>query len=595
MISIKHNMAAMNVNRQLNMVTQRVAKSTEKLSSGYRINRAADDAAGLSISEKMRRKIRGLNQGIENTMDGISICQVADGALVEVHDMLHRITELSVKAANGTNTQQDREAMQQEVSHLLSEIDRIGDATSFNEIKIFKGVDTPLYNADGSLAIEGSIPFSDFKLVDLTLGKTPFGQSSNPDYLQLRAIVDNENLAYNGHNYNLIYGNGSTSHSSIQLTYSVGATSELTTIEVPFSSLTSSNYQQDTDSNPPSWTRDFMYQNDDGVEIIITQKVTADSEGTNEKNYGISYSFKNTGTVSVGMDFQFHVDTAYNNDDQCEGYFIDGKRVEKSCVYSKDDSKFTENQTNNNIHQGVPDSLSIINMDNALSFSEKIFLKKDNKPDSFSIGYYHSIYQWSYYDNLNSELGLNMVRADLGFSLLWHNDLAAQNGTVEYSFDYGIAAVEFDKNLKGVSLQMNTTPSTSHDSNKTLWIQSGAEPGDGLWLQLGEMNATILGIKRLDISTMTGASEALDAISSAINYISSYRSRIGAQQNRMEHTIDNEKNIVENTTNAESLIRDTDMATMMVQYSKENVLSQVGQAMLAQANQSRDGILALLQ
>lgn len=593
MISVQHNMAAMNVNRQFNMVTKSASKSTEKLSSGYKINRAADDAAGLAISENMRRRIRGLNQGIDNTMDGISLCQVADGALDEVHDMLHRITELSVKAANGTNTQQDREAIQQEVTHLLLEIDRIGDETTFNEIPIFKGVDTPLYNPDGTPAVEGSIPFSSFKLVDLTLGKTPFNQNSDLNYLQLRAIVDNEQLAFHGSDYNLIFGNGSTSHSSIRLTY-LGATGEEKTIEVPFSTLRSSNYQQDVDSNPPSWTRDFMYENDEGVEITVTQKVTVNSSGSDEKYYGISYSVKNTGTVDVGLDFQFHVDTAYNNDDQCEGYFIDGQRVDKYCVYSKDDSKFTENQTNSNIHQGVPDSLSIINMDNALSFSEKISFN-NNKPDSFSIGHYNSIHEWSYYDNLNSRLGSNAVRSDLGFSLLWHNDLAAQNGTIEYSFDYGIAAVETDDNLRGVPLKMNTTQFMSHDGDKTLWIQSGGEPADGLLLHLGEMNTTALGIKWLDVSTLTGAEDALDAIPDAMEFISSYRSRVGAQQNRMEHTVDNEKNIVENTTNAESRIRDTDMAVMMVQFSKENILTQVGQAMLAQANQSRDGVLALLQ
>lgn len=232
--------------------------------------------------------------------------------------------------------------------------------------------------------------------------------------------------------------------------------------------------------------------------------------------------------------------------------------------------------------------------DNALSFSEKINFN-NNKPDSFSIGHYNSIYQWSYYDNLNSKLGSNAVRSDLGFSLLWHNDLEAQNGTAEYSFDYGIAAVESDDNLKGVPLKMNTTQFMSHDSDRTLWIQSGGEPADGLWLQLGEMNTTVLGIKRLDVSTLTGADDALDAIPEAMDFISSYRSRLGAQQNRMEHTIDNEKNIVENTTNAESQIRDIDMAVMMVQYSKENILTQVGQAMLAQENLSREGLLALLQ
>ena len=139
MITIAHNLSAMNAQRQFGINTQSKTKSTEKLSSGYKINRAADDAAGLSISEKMRRQIRGLTQGVRNTQDGVSLCQVADGALAEVNDMLHRITELSVKSANGTNSEQDRQYIQEEINQILQEIDRIGDATEFNEIKIFKG------------------------------------------------------------------------------------------------------------------------------------------------------------------------------------------------------------------------------------------------------------------------------------------------------------------------------------------------------------------------------------------------------------------------------------------------------------------------
>lgn len=132
-----HNLLAMNVNRQFNITNKNKAKSTEKLASGYRINRAADDAAGLSISEKMRRQIRGLSQGIRNTEDGVSLCQVADGALAEVSNMLHRITELSVQSANGTNSDEDRKAIQQEISQIMQEIDRIGDTTEFNTQKIF--------------------------------------------------------------------------------------------------------------------------------------------------------------------------------------------------------------------------------------------------------------------------------------------------------------------------------------------------------------------------------------------------------------------------------------------------------------------------
>ena len=135
---ISHNLLAMNAQRQFNITGTQKKKSTEKLASGYKINRAADDAAGLAISEKMRMQIRGLDQGARNTQDGISLLQVADGALSEVHDMLHRMNELSIQAANGTNTDSDREAIQQEISQIKSEIDRISDTTEFNTRKLFK-------------------------------------------------------------------------------------------------------------------------------------------------------------------------------------------------------------------------------------------------------------------------------------------------------------------------------------------------------------------------------------------------------------------------------------------------------------------------
>lgn len=134
---ISHNLAAMNASRQYNIVSGAKAKASEKLASGYRINRAADDAAGLAISEKMRRQIRGLNKGSENIQSGISLLQVADGALAEVDDMLHRMTELSVKAANGTNNTEDRAAIQAEIDNLSAEITRIGKSTRFSRISRF--------------------------------------------------------------------------------------------------------------------------------------------------------------------------------------------------------------------------------------------------------------------------------------------------------------------------------------------------------------------------------------------------------------------------------------------------------------------------
>ena len=136
---VQHNLTAMNANRMLGITTGNLSKSAEKLSSGYKVNRAADDAAGLSISEKMRKQIRGLSQASLNAEDGISAVQTAEGALTEVHDMLQRMNELAVKAANGTNSISDRQTIQDEVSQLLTEIDRVAETTKFNETYLLKG------------------------------------------------------------------------------------------------------------------------------------------------------------------------------------------------------------------------------------------------------------------------------------------------------------------------------------------------------------------------------------------------------------------------------------------------------------------------
>ena len=136
---VQHNMQAMNANRMLNVTTTQQSKATEKLSSGYKINRAADDAAGLSISEKMRKQIKGLDQASTNAQDGISAVQTAEGALTEVHSMLQRMNELAVQAANGTNSESDRSSIQDEIDQLTTEIDRVSETTKFNETYLLKG------------------------------------------------------------------------------------------------------------------------------------------------------------------------------------------------------------------------------------------------------------------------------------------------------------------------------------------------------------------------------------------------------------------------------------------------------------------------
>ena len=591
---VAHNLMALNAQRQYQITCNRKAKMSEKLSSGYRINRAADDAAGLSISESMRRQIRGLTQGVRNTQDGISLCQVADGALAEVNDMLHRITELSVQAANGTNSEKQRQYIQNEINELITEIDRIGEETTFNGKKVFKGTDDVVRNADGSPMIEGNIEFSDFTLPDLTLGRRPFGTNDSADTLALQAIVDNPKLAAHGKTYNLIFGNGSTSNSSIRVKYQSNGAEVCE--EVRLETLQSQNYTASDAGGTPTWTREFNYKNESaGIDITIRQEVTADGGGANEKNYGIKYSLINNGSTDVKTDFMFHVDTAYNNNDICEGYFVNGQRVDKHCVYSKPGSSFTDNVNSPYLYDtGVPDSFSIVDTEKALAFSEKITLTGANKPDSVSMGYYSQIDDWSYYDNLPTHLGHNAYQTDWGFSLMWDLELGA-NQSQDVQFNYGIVAVEQDANLSGVTVTKSKDTVTNHQDKLSLWIQSGCEKDSGMYLEIDEMDADVLGLRGLEVTTVWDAKNALDRVKSALNDVITNRSKIGAQQNRLEHTINNENNIIENTTAAESRIRDTDMATEMVKYTNHNILEQAGQAMLSQANQQNQGVLSLLQ
>ena len=586
---VANNLIAMNTQRQFNIVNKKKAKSTEKLSSGYRINRSADDAAGLSISERMRKQINGLDKGINNTQDGVSMCQVGDGALAEVSAMLQRVTQLSVQAANGTLEPSERQDIQREISQILNEIDRIGSTTDFNTIKLFDGNDTVITNADGSPFIEGNIPFRDFSLADVSLGVTPFDGNAN-NTPRLNAIVNNPNSAAHMKNYNLIFGNGSTSYASIRATNSQGES------VISLSSFHSTGINQLSDT---SWENTLTYTDANGFDIQLIQKISTRDTSATQKDYTIEYEFQNMSSDNVTLDVMFHADTAYNNNDRCEGYFIGQNRIDQTTVYAKDTSTtvpMAQNNSNANvIYNNMPGNFSIVDVDSALPFSEKITLNGAEMPDVVSVGIYSSIYDWNYYTDseLATNLGSNTHSRDLGFSLIWEDKALSAGGSFKASFDYGIVATNSDTNLPPVN--MSSDPVVTHEEVKKIWIQSSSKTDDGMYIHFGEMNSRALGIDSIDVTTQLGAKRGLEMVDKGLQYVSDIRARIGAQQNRLQHTINNNGNSMENLTAAESAIRDTDMANEMVKYSMQSLLSQTGQSMLAQANQSNQGVLSLLQ
>ena len=389
---VQHNLQAMNSNRMLGITTSSQSKVTEKLSSGYKINRAADDAAGLSISEKMRKQIRGLDQASANAQDGISSVQTAEGALGEVHDMLQRMNELAVQAANGTNSTSDRTAIQNEIDQLTTEIDRVAETTKFNETYLLKG---------------------DVK--------------------------------------------GST---------------KTITLKPHDAGLKGSMGEVDMKATQPE------------VKFTVPKLNVSD-------------------TVMIG-----------------------GKQYTIKANENKDLDEITDVQAYNLMKDELKKA-------NEIGAEDTTKVVVDGAGPKFTI-----------------KLGQHTVAKPLAFNL---------------------------------------------------HVGADADMTNKISVNIETMNSAYLGIKDLnvvdnkDVSPGAQATYAIDAIADAIQKVSDQRSALGAVQNRLEHTIKNLDNVVENTTAAESQIRDTDMASTMVEYTKNNILMQAGQSMLAQANQSTQGVMSLLQ
>lgn len=591
---IVHNMLAMNAQRQFGINTKQKAKNTEKLSSGYKINRAADDAAGLSISEKMRNQIRNLNQGINNTEDAIHMCKVGDGALDEVENIIHRMKELSVHSANDILDDDDRRALDEEYQLLKEEINKIGNDTQFNGRYLFCGNDVEIGPA-GTTFGDVTINQVELGFANVRLVEGPFSAGSSANTLKC-AVKTSDSSSVSGTDWNLIYGSGSTSYTSLRVGVvdSEGNIGNKKTINLNGSNMKVSDYQYNDSQN--TWSRKISY--DDGnIKFELEQKVKVAAKSADSQYYEIGYTFNNTSGKKLAVDFMYNCDTAYNNNDHCEGYFVNNQRISSSRLYSSD-SNFTS-QGNANVISNVPDSFSIFNQQKALQFTEKICVDPSNKPDTLSLGRWTQVDQWSYYDNLNNSLGENLgsgtYGSDLAFSMIWSNKVVDNGGNQIFNLKQGIAASATDNNVSALPVTLDNERLTRHDSFNPLWIQSGANSGEDLQIIFEEMNCDTIGLRGSAVDPIEKAIEAMQEVEEALKAVNENRSKIGAQQNRLEYTVEHEMNYSENLTGAESSIRDTDMAKEMVALSKNSILEQAAQSMIAQANQQNQGILQLIQ
>ena len=477
---VQHNLQAMNANRMLNITTGSQSKSAEKLSSGYRINRAADDAAGLSISEKMRKQIRGLDQASTNAEDGVSAVQTAEGALTEVHSMLQRMNELAVQASNGTNSKTDRDAIQSEIDQLTTEIDRVAETTKFNESYLLKG------DADGAT----------------------------------------KDVYMKGHDAGL---KGSLTDGATTATFKVAAGA------------------LDSGKKVTIGGKEYTIGSKDAaVKDLIKAPANAGDPKNKVTIDGTDYEIANGGKIY--------------------------KAGSATALTKKDLGGTAPGDADLNDFKALVKAGAKVSID-----GKDYAIMKDENTDNVDDADSSIISATKAVELMTTELTTaNNIGATKTAATIAAGTYASDTG-IEFTITKGTAEV-------------------AEKLNFNLHVGSDADMTNKINVNIETMSSSYLGIKGLNVSDDTGvaATYAVDAIADALQKVSDQRSSLGAVQNRLEHTIANLDNVVENTTSAESRIRDVDMAEEMVEYSKNNILAQAGQSMLAQANQATQGVLSLL-
>ena len=699
---VQHNLTAINANRMLGITQGTLSSSTEKLSSGYKINRAADDAAGLSISEKMRKQIRGLDQASSNAEDGISAVQTAEGALQEVTDMLQRMNELAVQASNGTNSETDRQSIQDEIEQLTTEIDRVAETTKFNETYLLKGgKDTRVktlnsYDAglkgnmydDGgatatfttNLKVGDSVSIAG-KEYNIISGKDDANEKISNIQQKIKDMTNGQEVTIEGTAYTAV-GSGDTISfkAGTGTTYSieelVGKVTDGANVEVNKGGKVIARDFANDDKNITvgqaiDKMKSALVQANSVGATVADAVVTASSQGA-----GTVQDITNGGTVETNQDDIVVYDktdntvktlikgtdlTAYANDttryaiykkvttptlDKDKKFVNDmlymhtADTVNGAITVNKGTDVQTATQASPYENTGatkadyqayeLADLNEIGKFTNAThSASAKITAPAGVAGAKMSITF-EKVTSQEMADGQNA-----LTKGIAGINYTQH--LANDKGVFSHNFGVGskldidetgvvsyngtkIATINVDtvgtavgtgalalngtavdaEYAEGGDKQVFTikkgTTEVKKDLSLALHVGADADMTNKITVGISSMDSKGLGVAGINVADDSGnsATYAIDAIENAIKTVSKQRSALGAVQNRLEHTIKNLDNVVENTTSAESQIRDTDMATEMVKYSNANILSQAGQSMLAQANQSNQGVLSLL-
>lgn len=616
---IQHNMQAAFGNRALNKTKNEISKRAEKLSSGYKINRSADDAAGLSISEKMRAQIRGLDQASRNIQDGVSLVDVADGALQETHNILQRQRELLVQAANDTNTAEDKEAIQKEITALTLEIDDIFEKTEFNGFKIFKGhinyLEGPSYKFetntkeeiinDVSTQIPGirwipkndplPSPSKEVKVGDVT--STSSKQITENEWVYSRDETERETYAYE--------------NKDVETTIEHNTTTTITKTYQDLSSTVAAPYTNLKDPRIMVGNRGYLnFSNENGTLSLscAMSQLGIEIDGQNQ----IMNLYTSGSTCITDKDKDDKIVTSTYD-------FMNGIQLSQKIILDEVNNKYKIEYTVKNnstdkhdvkvrlafdtMNTNTAPPSEVNNPQNTYSVEDdmaKITVNADSSPNltKSAYGNIEDIYgDW----DATKLVDKKPVRYHTGVGYWWEKQDLTGGDSVTFSVSYGPIELKkkpIQETVETIAQGKIITTENIHKLESKyiptyLMIQSGANENQAISIRQYNLNAKgkPLCLERVNVSN---TNYSLVFVDEAINAMSEIRSDYGAKRNRLECAMAVDDNSSENTQAAESRIRDTDIAAEMVQYSKGNILQQASQAILAQANQATQGVLSLL-
>ena len=602
---IQHNIMAMNAYRNYTNNVNAMKKNLEKLSSGYKINRAGDDAAGLAISEKMRAQITGLETAQKNAKDGISLVQTAEGALTEVHDMLNRMVELATQSANGTyDNTTDRAQLQKEMDQLKTEINRISDSANFNGIKLL----------DGSMEEGSEIKVSLTGKNNLAILVTGAANTQGTHTILHKDAKDATKTSFELEMSNVTFTSTTTTPAAMgtvaitigNVSFTITATAEglsgnklaqaiyeqmlktsgidgdedkMETVGLELQTGVNYSVKVDGDKLVFEMTDSSMTTAKDAASFQAPVTVSVTTAGS-IAGLGDNHTDWKLSNIKIGAPEGGSVlaDTAMNTA-WTKAHITDGKGLkigDTTYVFA-----LTEKTAKMNFGEGY----KVIDLTDICT---------DGAADTNKLPGTNGS------DNLWVQTALSRVTEAAADNKMFSVQLAAQGKLsfrekMDYDGDADLTT------LKGIQKQIQTfdkvsaeTISTGKGTMLTLQIGDTAEDFNQLKVNIKDMHTGAMGIDGISIADQTSAAKAVEAIKSAINYVSDIRGTLGATQNRLDHTINNLSVMTENIQDAESTIRDTDVAAEMMAYTKNNILIQSAQAMLAQANQVPQGVLQLL-